>query len=435
MFPIVQIMLGRGFTITGSDNNEGDALAAEREMGVKITLGHSAENLGNADAVVFSAAIAQDNPELACARERGIPIIERSEMLGYLTRQYSDCICVAGTHGKTTATSMISQILLKSGFDPATVIGGKLPLIGGSGRSGSGTVMTCEADEFARTFLKLSPDIAVILNIDEDHMDIYGTMGELKSAFRRFAQNASRRVIANGDDENTVNALEGMRFTSFGFSAGNDYFPENITPLDNLGSRFDLMCKGGKLCTIELAVIGRHNILNAVAACAAALEVGVKPHQLAAGLDGFTGAGRRFEVLGKVNGFTVVDDYAHHPAEIEVTMNAAMKLGYNKVWAVFQPFTFSRTSMLLDSFAQSLSIPDKTVVSKIMGGRETNTYGIYAKDLTDKIPGSVYMETFEEIAAYILENAEAGDLVVTMGCGDVYKCAKLILEKGRPQDR
>jgi len=423
-------MHGRGFVISGSDNNEGDILTQVRNMGIKVTLVHNAENIRGADAVVYSAAIMSNNPELCAARENSIPILERSEILGYITRQYNDCVCVAGTHGKTTTTAMLTQILLKAGLDPAAVIGGKLPLIGGYGRDGKGGVMTCEADEFARTFLKLNPDIAIILNIDEDHMDIYKTMDNLKRAFREFAGNATQLIIANGDDANTVEALNGLDVINFGFSQENDYFPANITPLDKLGSRFDLMCNGDKLCTIELTVIGRHNIINAVAACAAALEIGVAPEELPKGLSGFNGAGRRFELIGKVNGFTVIDDYAHHPAEIEATLNAAMKLGYNKVWAVFQPFTYSRTSMLLEEFARVLTIPDRAVISEIMGGREDNTYNIYAKDLADKIPGSACLETFGEITRYICENAGEGDLVITMGCGDVYKCAKLIIDNG-----
>lgn len=431
MYPIVQIMHGRGFQITGSDNNEGDTIERERDMGIAVRIGHDPRNIVGADAVIYSAAIMRDNPELVAAREAGLPVIERSEMLGYITRQFDDCVCVCGTHGKTSATAMLTQILVESGVDPTAVIGGKLPLIGGNGRAGASSVMTCEACEFVDTFLHLSPDIAVILNIDCDHLDYFGTLDNIIKSFHKFAALATRSLIVNGDDPNTMKAVQGLMtpLTTFGFSDRNDYYPACIETLSPIGSRFDLMHRGRKLCAITLNVLGRHNILNAVAACAAALQVGVTPDQLAPGIAGFTGAGRRFEVLGKVRGITIADDYAHHPAELTVTLEAAKALNFRQVWAVFQPFTYSRTAMLLDDFASALSIADHVVMSEIMGAREHNTYNIYTKDLADKIPGAVWFEGFGEIADYVMGNAQDGDLVITLGCGDVYKCAKMMLDR------
>jgi UDP-N-acetylmuramate--alanine ligase len=429
LFPIIQIMLGRGFTISGSDNNEGDTLDLERAMGVTVYMGHDAANVSGADVVIYSAAIMQDNPELVAAREAGIPTFLRADILGWLTRQYGSCICVAGTHGKTSTTGMATQILMETGNDPTAVIGGKLPLIGGSGRSGSSDIMTVEADEYVDTFLRLSPDIAVILNIDEDHLEYFKTLENIQRSFRQFADAATKVVIANGDDPHTRKALAGLekRLVTFGRGQQNDFRPVNENPLHPIGTQFDLYRGEENLCTIALRVVGEHNILNAVAACAAALEVGVEPARLPAALAGFRGTGRRFEILGKVQGFTVADDYAHHPTELAVTLKAAMALGYRKVWAVFQPFTYSRTAILLDDFAKALAIPDHVVMSEIMGGREHNTYNIYTADLAAKIPGAVWFPSFEEIAAYILAHAGEGDLVITMGCGDVYKCAKKIL--------
>jgi len=430
MFPIVQILLTQGYTITGSDNNPGETIDQERGMGVSVTIGHDAANVADADAVVYSAAIMQDNVELVEARRRGIPTIERSEMLGLLTRRYPNCVCISGTHGKTTTTSMTTLIFLAAGMDPSAVIGGKLSAIGGSGRAGSSDTMVVEACEYSDTFLHLAPDISVILNIDNDHLEYFKTMENMRASFRRFAEMTTHTVISNGDDENTRRALaglEGPKAVTYGMGAHNDYRPERIAWKDGAHASFDLMRRNESLGTLELFVPGKHNVLNAVAAAAAALESGAPFEAVREGLASFHGVHRRLEILGEVNGVTIADDYAHHPAELEATLKTCRELGYRKVWAVFQPFTFSRTALLLDEFARVLPIADRVVLSAIMGGREINTYGITTQALADRIPGSVWFETFPEIADYVLANAEPGDLVITLGCGDVYKCANLML--------
>ena len=429
MFPIVQILLSQGYAISGSDNNPGETLDAEQAMGVTVYMGQRPENLKGAELVVYSAAIMEDNPELVAARQMGVPVVERSEMLGLLTRHYSDCICVSGTHGKTTTTAMLTQILYGAGLDPTAVIGGKLPAIGGSGRAGSSSIMTCEACEFVDTFLHLAPDYAVILNVDADHLDYFGTLENIIKSFHKFAGMATKAILYNGDDPNTCKAEEGLDQpkTTFGWREDNDFYPANIVQKGGVKCGFDLMCRGENLGHIELNVPGRHNILNAVAAAAAALAVGATPAQIQEHLPQFRGAHRRFEVLGQVNGVTIADDYAHHPAELKVTLEAAKEMDFNRVWAVFQPFTYSRTALLLEDFAKVLPIADRVVLSAIMGAREVNTYGIYAKDLADKIPGCVWFETFPEIARYVIQEAQPGDLVITLGCGDVYKCAHMML--------
>ena len=429
MFPIVQILLSQGYAISGSDNNPGETLDAEQAMGVTVYMGQRPENLKGAELVVYSAAIMEDNPELVAARQMGVPVVERSEMLGLLTRHYSDCICVSGTHGKTTTTAMLTQILYGAGLDPTAVIGGKLPAIGGSGRAGSSSIMTCEACEFVDTFLHLAPDYAVILNVDADHLDYFGTLENIIKSFHKFAGMATKAILYNGDDPNTCKAVEGLDQpkTTFGWKEDNDFYPANIVQKGGVKCGFDLMCRGENLGHIELNVPGRHNILNAVAAAAAALAVGATPAQIQEHLPQFRGAHRRFEVLGQVNGVTIADDYAHHPAELKVTLEAAKEMDFNRVWAVFQPFTYSRTALLLEDFAKVLPIADRVVLSAIMGAREVNTYGIYAKDLADKIPGCVWFETFPEIARYVIQEAQPGDLVITLGCGDVYKCAHMML--------
>ncbi|MEG2597722.1 MAG: Mur ligase family protein, partial [Oscillospiraceae bacterium] len=343
----------------------------------------------------------------------------------------NDAICVSGTHGKTTTSSMLTQILLSAGADPTCVIGGKLPSIGGNGRVGKTKTMVCEACEFVDTFLKLYPDISIILNIDEDHLDYFKTLDNIIASFRKFAQKTTKMLIINGDDRNTLRAVEGLKHTiiTFGFSGINDFYPANIQHLGGVEVQFDLMCGKETLCTIPLHVPGDHNILNAVAACVAAISMGIAPKDCAKGLDEFHGAGRRFEVLATVNGITVADDYAHHPTEIEATLKAAKNLPFKRVWAVHQPFTYSRTAMLLNDFARVLQIADQTVLSEIMGSREKNTYDISSSQLAEKIPECKWFPTFEEIADYVSANAVSGDLIITLGCGDVYKAAKMIIEK------
>ena len=433
MFPLVQILHGMGYYITGSDNNPGDTIDFEREkLGVPVTIGQRAENIEGADLIVHTAAIMDDNPELMAARASGVPTIERADLLGLVTSWFDSCICVCGTHGKTTTTALLTQMLMECGKDPSAVVGGKLPAIGGSGRLGSSDIMTCEACEFEDHFLKLHPDIAVILNVDADHMEYFKTMDHVIASYHQFAQMATKAVIYNGEDANACKAVEGVagkKMLTFGMGENNDYYPKNIVHTDGRHTRYDLYCRGENLGTVLLNVPGDHNILNSISAIAAAIEVGCGVQQAIASASVFQGAGRRFEIMGENKGVTIADDYGHHPAEIEATLKAAKAMDYRAVWAVHQPFTYSRTAMLLDDFARVLQIADHVVLTEIMGSREKNTYNIYAKDLADKIPGCVWFETFEEISAYVMSHAQPGDLVITLGCGDVYKCAKLMLHQ------
>lgn len=430
MYPLVQILHGKGYYISGSDNNETDTLSFERKMGVEVFLGQRAENISGADLIVYTAAIMDDNPELCAAKASGIPTIERAELLGYLTTQYQDCICVCGTHGKTTTTSMLTQILVGSGLDPTVVIGGKLPLIHGSGRVGKSEHMVCEACEFHDHFLQLAPDVAVILNVDADHLDYFGTLENVIRSFHQFASMATKTIIYYGDDTNTVKAVEGItgkKLISFGWSDQCDIFPTNIVH-EGAQSSFDLHAFGKQIGRFTIHVPGRHNILNAAAAIAASLEAGASSAQIQEHLAQFRGAGRRFEILGTVRGITIADDYAHHPAELAVTLKAAKELHFNKVWAVFQPFTYTRTKLLMDDFAEALSLSDHVVMSEIMGSREKNTDGVYTSQLAEKIPGSIWFPGFEDISDYVMSHAQSGDLVITLGCGDVNKCANMMLK-------
>ncbi len=434
MFPLAEILHSEGFYLTGSDNNETETLQRVRDLGIPVTLGQRAENIEGADLIVHTAAIMADNPELIAARASGVPVLERSELLGLISRRYDNAVCISGTHGKTTTTSMLTQILLGTDIDPTIVIGGKLPALGGSGHAGSSDIMVCEACEFVDTFLKLASDTAVILNVDADHLDYFGTLENVIRSFRKFAEQTTRTVIINGDDANTCKAVEGLdkEIITFGRSPERDYYAAHETKEGGFPA-FDLMKGDTCLGHITLSVPGSHNVLNATAAAVTALRLGVPFQLIQSGLAEFRGAGRRFEILGKYNGAVIADDYAHHPAEIKMTLKAAREMGYKRIIAVFQPFTYSRTAMLLNDFAKTLSLADHVVLSEIMGSREKNTYNIYAKDLADKIDGCRWFATFPEIVDYLTGVIGEGDLVITMGCGDIYKAAKLLLSRSEPK--
>lgn len=432
MCPLAEILISLGYNLSGSDNNDTETFRRIEKEGARVYLGQTKDNLtDDIELVIYTNAILKGNEELEYAKEH-FPCFERAELLGAMSRIFSNCIGVCGTHGKTTTSSMITQVLMEAGLDPSAVIGGKLPLIDAYGRYGHSQNFVCESCEFNNTFLKMNPDIAVILNIDEDHLDFFGNLDNIKKSFRAFADKTTRTIIYNGDDKNTVDTLKGItgkKLISVGRNDDNEWVAKNVVIPGGFKSYYDVYHNGEFVTPVELSVPGEHNILNSLCAFAAAYESGADIKSICKGLKNFGGASRRFEMLGTYNGITFADDYAHHPAEIKVTLEAAMKMGYKNVWAVHQPFTFTRTSILLDEFADVLKIADKCVISAIMGSREVNTIGIKAKDLADKIPGSVQLDTFEEICDYVLENAQEGDLVITLGCGDVYKVARMMVNK------
>lgn len=432
MCPIAEILIHRGYEVSGSDTTESDTLARIRGYGIPVFMGQRAENIKDAELVVYTAAVKQDNPELVAAREKGIPTIERSVMLGLVTRRFSNAIGVSGTHGKTTTTAMITQILLEAGLDPSAIIGGKLPLIGGNGRVGKSDTIVCEACEFVDTFLQLHPHIAVVLNIDNDHLDYFGTVENTIRSFHQFCLQTSGYIIVNGDDANAMKAVQGItnaQIITYGFQPQNDYSAADIQATRRAREEFTIVKHGKKVTDITLSIPGKHNIYNALAAFAVADLLGVSTESAAKSLHAFAGVHRRFELLGEFGGITVADDFAHHPTEVTATLTAAKQMGFSRVWAVFQPHTYSRTYLLFNDFVKALKIADRVVLSEILAVRETNTYNIYAKDLAEKIPGSVWFKTFEEIADYMVQNAKDGDLILTIGGGDIYKCANRIVEK------
>ena len=431
MYPLIQILAAKGYEISGSDVLDGSIIRYEREMGVKVSLGHSADNVIGTDMVVYSAAISKDNVELNAAASYGIPTIERSVLLGYVSRLYKQSICVSGTHGKTTTTSMITTALELAGRDPSAVIGGKLPLINGYGKAGKGDDIVIESCEFAETFLKLTPYLSVVLNIDNDHLDYYGSMGELKFAFKRFALMTKFMIFANADDKNTMDVMYTLdrRVRTFGIQNDGDYQALNVNEYKPGFFEFDLKEWNKVTGHIRLAVPGYHNIYNALAMCCCVRPLGLKPEDAVRAAEQFHGTGRRFEIKGECNGAVIVDDYAHHPTELAATLATAKEMGYDRVIAVHQPFTYSRTKMLMDDFAKVLRAADQVVLLPIMGGREKDDGSVRSEDLAAKLPGSVVVDGLEGAAAWVRQNAKKGDLVVCMSCGDLYKAADMMVEK------
>lgn len=429
MSPLAEILHSQGFDVTGSDVNESDNVARMRRLGIPVFMPQAAENVGNAGLVVYTAAVQADNPELLAAAERGIPTIERAKLLGKLSRGFASTVAVAGTHGKTTTSSMISQILLQAGRDPSVFIGGRLPLIDANGRAGNSEIFVCEACEFKDHYLEMAPAVSVILNVDADHLDYFGSLENVIASFRRFATQTTQALIVNADDANTCRAVAGLthaQIIRFGLSDDCEWQARHPHVEDGAYGCYELYHNGEKLADVRLGVPGQHNILNSLGAAAAAHLCGATGQEIADGLASFHGAGRRFEFLGTFGGVTIADDYAHHPTEIEATLTAAKAMPYNRVWAVFQPFTFSRTARHLNEFAQALSLADEVIVSEIMGSRETNEWNVSSRQITDQIPGAHYLATFDEIAPLVADRIQPGDLVLTMGGGDVYKCARKI---------
>lgn len=423
MCPLAEILHSKGYILTGSDNNESDPLKRIKNLGIKVSMGHSPENVEGAELVVYSAAISKDNPELLRAAELGIPSMERCDLLGIITRKFDNVIGVSGTHGKTTVSSMITQTFLMNELDPTAVIGGRLPMINANGCAGESENMICEACEFVDTFLHLSPDKAVLLNIDNDHLDYFKTMDNLILSFHKFISMAST-VYLNGDDALCLKAAEDINadIITFGLDGSNDYYAENIYP-GKMGMCFEVYSSKGRLGELELSIPGKHNVYNALATVAVCDSANIPFDGIKKAIESFTGAGRRFERLGEFDGITLVDDYAHHPTEIEATLSAAKKLDHKNVIAVFQPFTFSRTALLKDEFIKALSIADKVVLTPIMGSREINTYGISSEDLAKGLNSAICVEDFEGVVKAIENIAQSGDIVITMGGGDIYKAA------------
>ncbi len=429
MCPIAELLLSRGYTVTGSDRNENANVKRLKSLGVTVYHEHTKSNINGADLVAFSAAVPDTNPEMVAADELGVPRMERSELLGAITRCYDNVIGVSGTHGKTTVSSMITQILLLNKQNPNAVIGGKLPIADSSCVVGDSQTLVCESCEFVDSFLQFSPDVTVLLNIDDDHMDYFKTMENLENSFKKFVS-MGKICYANGDDARVKNVVADIdsKVVTYGFDEENDYYPQNIVG-GKYGFCFDVMCRGEKIGHLEMHAPGKHNIYNGLVSFAVCYEMGVDAEGIADAVAKFAGAGRRFEFIGEAKGITVVDDYAHHPTEMMATLQAAKTLDYKKVIVVFQPYTYSRVALLRDGMIDALSVADKVFMTPIVAAREENVYGVKSEDVTDNLPDAEVVADYNGLAKKMIDAADCGDLIITMGAGDIYKVAHIILEK------
>lgn len=429
MSGLAEILLNAGFTVSGSDSKKSELTDRLEARGVKVFLGQRASNITDGiDLVVYSAAIKEDNPEYAEAVRRGIPILTRAQLLGEIMTNYKMPVAVSGTHGKTTTTSMISQILMENKCDPTITVGGMLESIGGNIRVGQSGYFVTEACEYTNSFLSFFPKIAIILNIEEDHMDFFKDLDDIRHSFTRFAQLIPEdgTLIINGDIDRVREIYGNVKghIVTFGLSEGCDYSAEDIT-FDNLAHpSYNLLYKGDDTgIRITLSVPGEHNVVNSLAAIAFSRAVGLSYEEAAVGLRAFTGTDRRFQYKGKLGGITIMDDYAHHPSEIKATLTAAKKCDNKRIVVVFQPHTYSRTKAFLEDFAKALSMADMVVLADIYAAREKNTYNISSEDLLHVLQSigveSYYFPSFDEIENFLLQNCTEGDLLITMGAGDV----------------
>lgn len=425
MSPLAEVLAGMGLVIKGSDMNDSGTVKHLQSLGIGVSIGHRAENITeDLDFVVRTAAVHDDNCEIVKAKELGIPVFERTQAWGAIMRDYKNALCISGTHGKTTTTSMCTHILMAAEKDPTVMIGGTLPLLHAGHRVGRGNTIVMESCEYYNSFLSFFPTIAVILDIEADHLDFFKDLDDIKTSFRKFAAlvPADGTIIANADDENTMDALAplGRELLTFGMTPNADVYAENVVRV-GAQSEFDAMYRGELFTHISLRVPGEHNIKNALAATAAAIALGINGNAVKYGLAAFTGTGRRFEFKGKFNGADVYDDYAHHPGELKALLDAIEPMGYNRKIVVFQPHTYSRTHALFDDFVEQLKRPDVTYLAEIYAAREQNTIGISSADLAKRIPNSLFFDSLEELEKTLRFTAAPGDIILTVGAGDIYK--------------
>ncbi len=436
MSGLAEILLKEGFTVSGSDAKESPLTRKLESEGARIAYGQKAENITpGIGCVVYTAAINKANPELMEAVARKIPMLTRAELLGQLMKNYDTPIAVSGTHGKTTTTSMISHILLEGDMDPTISVGGILKAIGGNIRVGNSETFITEACEYTNSFLHFFPKISVILNIEEDHLDFFKDLEDIRHSFRQFAGLLPEdgTLVINGDIKDYRDICRGLRcnVATYGSSSDLDYSAGNITYDEKGHVSFDLIRHGAHTDHISLSVTGEHNVSNALSAIAVADLLEIPMDVTKRGLLSFSGTDRRFEYKGEFNGVAVVDDYAHHPTEITATLEAARHYPHNKVWCVFQPHTYTRTKAFFHEFAESLARADHLVLADIYAARETDTLGVSSADLAEEVrklgTDAHYFPGFHEIEDFLKENCRAGDLLITMGAGDVVKVGEDLL--------
>jgi UDP-N-acetylmuramate--alanine ligase len=441
MSAIARVLLGRGFVVSGSDVKLNEVTAVLQNEGATIYEGHHAQQIAGADALVVSSAVPADNPEVMAARRAGIPVLKRADFLGQLMAG-SIGIAVAGTHGKTTTTGMIAQILLTAELDPTVIVGGVIPALGGNGRAGQGDYFVIEADEYDYMFLGLKPEVIVITSIEHDHPDIFPTARAYEEAYRQFAGllPVGGRLIACADDPGVARLLKRLKLadvevTTYGLGQSNtprlDYEAVDLRPNPLGGTDFLIETEGQTVGLARLCVPGEHNVLNALAAVIVALDLGIDFNAIRTALAAFQGINRRFQLIGEAGDVTIIDDYAHHPTEIEVTLKAArQRYPGRRLWAVWQPHTFSRTKLLLDRFATSFAEADRVVALDIYRSRESETLGMDTAVVLQAMnhPQAIHIPCRRDAATYILERVRPGDVILTLGAGDGDAVGKWVLE-------
>lgn len=437
MSGIAEILLNWGFIVTGSNNVENEATKKLQNAGIKVVIGHNSKNVIGSDVVVYTAAIKQDNVELQSAKNLNIPTIERADFLGKITRCYTDTITIAGTHGKSTTTSMVSLCFLEALKDPSIQVGAELSQINGNYRVGNSEHFIIEACEYVESFLKFSPKSTIILNIDNDHLDYFKNFDNIKNAFVKYTKLLpdDGLLVVNGDDKNCLDlpAFTNAKSITYGITNKNaNFFAVNIVFDDDGFPEFDVYSYGKFYERIKLHVPGMHNVLNSLGCIALCDSYGISSKDIKNGLSKFAGTGRRFEFKGKVNGASIYDDYGHHPTEIIATAKALMNKKYNKSWIVFQPHTYSRTKLLLEDFSKALLNFDNIIVLDIYAAREKNTYDISSKDLVDRINAlgkkALYIPNFDECVKFLKDNVKENDIVLTQGAGTVTQIGGMLLK-------
>lgn len=435
---VAEILQDNGHVVSGTDINRSDITGHLNKVGIKVFYEHKAENVDDVDAIVYSNAVSDTNPEIVRAKERRIPIFSRAEVLGMLMNNYKHSIAVCGTHGKTTVTSMTSLILRDAKYEPTILVGGNVDEIKGNVEIGDTNYFVTEACEYMDSFLHLTPTIGVLLNIDSDHLDYFKDMDHIVKSFKAFVSNIPRKgiIIAFGENPFVKEALRGLNnVITYGYTDSNDFYAENVSFDDSGFPEYDICHEGKVLCHLHLGVPGEHNVLNSMAAYVTARYLGVGDDVIAGTLKHFKGTHRRFDFTGVTkNGAKIVDDYAHHPTEIKATLSAASKVKHNKLKVVFQPHTYTRTKALFEEFVDSFDHVDSLIITDIYAAREKDVYGVSSYQLVNAIKAEYpdrevyYVQDFEDIVKYLAANAEKDDIVMTMGAGDVYKIGQMMLK-------
>lgn len=437
MSGLAEILASQGYAVTGSDMKASGMTQKLENMGIKVFIGHNAENITGADFVVYTAAVKDSNPELVAARQQGIPAVDRATLLGEIMKRYPRSIAVSGTHGKTTTTSMISMIMLESGMNPTIHIGGELDAIGGTTRIGSETYFIAEACEYTGSFLKFHPYMAVILNIEFDHADYFKDINHVRETFRKFASLVPKEgyAVVCADDSNINDVMEGIHCNrvTYGLKSNNAKWRAKNIRYDELGcASYTLISNNEAITEINLSVPGIHNVCNSLAAIAACSIMGCDMDSIKLALQKFSGTRRRFELKGVQENIKVIDDYAHHPTAVSATLKAAKNCSHSRIWCVFQPHTYTRTKFLMDEFAVSFGDADTVILADIYAAREVDNGEVNSEMLTERInlhtKKALYMKSFNSIVKYLEEHAKPGDLVITMGAGDIYKVGEMFLQ-------